>query len=148
MILEKKLNIREVKKILRDLNDDLEAELTNKAINYQKTQPKSPMLKDIVVDQSHSSFDKFSHYVIKDEELDPRIIALQESIHSYEGLILKRIRSVWLANKDEARVIILREDEKWASDHKGEPMPWNLIGERTGYSERQCRRIYDKYLNS
>jgi len=148
MILEKHLTIREVKKILRDLNDDLQTELENKAANYQKTQPKSPVLKDIVVDQSHSSFDKFSHYVIKDEDLDPRIISLLRSINAYEALIIKRIRSVWLSNKDEAKVIILREDEKWASDHKGEPMSWSLIGERTGYSERQCRRIFEKYLNS
>lgn len=42
------------------------------------------------------------------EELDPRISSLQESIHVYEGLILKRIRSVWLSNKDKAKVIILR----------------------------------------
>ncbi len=148
MILDKKLTIKEVKKILRDLNDDLQAELENKAANYQKTQPQSPVLKDIVVDHSHSSFDKFSHYVIKDEDLDPRIISLLQSINAYEALIIKRIRSVALANKKDAEVIILREDEKWASEHGGNPRSWEMIGELTGFSSRQAHRIYDKFLNS
>lgn len=148
MIGQKTLTIREVKKILRDLNDELDLELTNKKINLYKTQPQTVKLKDIIVDSSHASFDKFSHYVIKDEELDTKIIALLQSINSYEALIIKRIRSIALANKDEAKVIILREDEKYASDHNGKPRTWELIGENTGYSEKQCRRIYSNFLNS
>lgn len=147
MILEKKLTIREVKKILRDLNDDLDTILTNKKINYQRTQPQSIAIKDIIVDQSHTSFDKFAHYVIKDEDLDVKIISILQSINSYESLIIKRIKSIALANKKDAEVIILREDEKYASEH-GNPMPWNLIGEKTGFSERQARRIYTNFLNS
>ena len=148
MILEKKLTIREVKKILRDLNDDLDTILTNKKINYQRIQPQSIALRDIVVDQSHSSFDKFAHYVIKDEDLDIKIVSLLQSINSYESLIIKRIKSIALSNKKDAEVIILREDEKYACEHEGNPMPWNLIGEKVGYSDRQCQRIYTKFLNS
>ena len=148
MISQKHLTIRETKKILRDLYDDLDTYLTNKTINFQKTQPRSPRLDDIKVDSSHASFDKFSHYVIKDSDLDTKIIGLLESINSYESLIIKRIKSVALANEHEAKVIILREDEKWASEHDGNPMPWSMISERTNYSERQCRRIYSDYLKS
>ena len=148
MILEKKLTIREVKKILRDLNDDLDTILTNKKINYQRTQPQSIAIKDIIVDQSHTSFDKFAHYVIKDEDLDIKITSLLQSINSYESLIIKRIKSISLANKKDAEVIILREDEKYASEHGGNPRTWEVIGEATGFSARQAHRIYDKYLNS
>lgn len=148
MILEKKLTIREVKKILRDLNDNLDTILTNKKINYQRTQPQSIAIKDVIVDQSHSSFDKFAHYVIKDEDLDIQIISLLQSINSYESLIIKRIKSIALANKKDAEVIILREDEVYAREHDGNPRPWNLIGEKTGFSDRQCQRIYTKYLDS
>lgn len=148
MIGQKHLTIREVKKILRDLNDELDLELTNKKINLYKTQPQSVKLKDIIVDSSHASFDKFSHYVIKDEELDTKIIALLQSINSYEALIIKRIRSIALANKKEAEVIILREDEEYARNHDGKPRSWELIGEITSFSSRQAHRIYDKYLNS
>lgn len=148
MIQGKQLTIREVKKILRDLNDDLDAELTNKKINFSKTQPQAVKMKDIVVDTSHASFDKFSHYVIKDEDLDLKIVSLLESINNYESLIIKRIKSVALANKKHAEIIVLREDEKWASEHDGNPMPYDLIGEKVGFSERQCRRIYTDFLNS
>ena len=50
MISQKHLTIREAKKILRDLYDDLDTYLTNKTINFQKTQPRSPRLDDIKVD--------------------------------------------------------------------------------------------------
>ena len=145
---QKHLTIRETKKILRDLYDDLDVELTNKKINLYKTQPQAIKLKDVLVDSSHTSFDKFSHYVIKDERLDTKIISLLESINSYEKLIIKRIRSIALANEQEAKVIILREDEEYARKHKGNPMTWEIIGEKTGYSEKQCRRIYTNFLNS
>ena len=142
------LTILEIKKKLRDLNDDLESELTNKKINFERTQPRSPTLKDIIVDTSHNSFDKFSHYVIKDAELDLKIITLLEEINNYEALVIKRIKSIALANEKEAEVIILREDEKWKREHGGKPMEWNIIAERVGYSEKQCRRIYKDFLNS
>ncbi len=144
----KHLTIREVKKILRDQYDNLDTELTNKRINFQKTQPTASQIKDIVVDTSHSSFDKFAHYVIKDEIYDTEIISLLESINSYEALIIKRIKSIALANRKEAEVIILREDEKYASEHNGKPRTWNSIGEIVGFSDRQAQRIYEKYLNS
>ncbi len=148
IMVQKHLTIREAKKILRDLNDELDLELTNKKITLYKTQPQSVKLKDIIVDSSHASFDKFSHYVIKNEELDTKIIALLQSINSYEALIIKRIRSIALANKDEAKVIILREDEKYASDHNGKPRTWELISELTGFSVRQAKRIFADFLNS
>lgn len=144
----KHLTIREVKKILRDLNDELDTELTNKKINFRKTQPTASQIKDIVVDTSHTSFDRFAHYVIKDEIYDTKIISLLESINSYEAFVIKRIKSISLANQKEAEVIILREDEKYAAEHNGKPRPWQLIGEITGFSDRQAHRIYDKYLNS
>ena len=142
------LTIREVKKILRDLNDELDTELKIKKINFEKTQPKSSNIKEIVVDTSHASFDRYAHYVIKDEELDLKIISLLESINSYEALITKRIKSIALANEKEAEVIILREDEKYAREHEGKPRPWELIGNKTGFSSRQAQRIYHNYLNS
>lgn len=148
MIQKKELTIREVKKILRDLYDDLETQLKLKQINYEKTQPKATSMDKILVDTSHSSFDRFAHYVIKDEEYDLKIVAINESINSYNELLTKRIKSVALANKSYAEVIRLREDECYASEHGGKPMPFNLIGEKVGYTERQCKRIWKDYLNS
>ncbi len=142
------LTILDIKKKLRDLNDDLETELNNKRINFERTQPASPTLKDIIVDTSHSSFDKFAHYVIKNSELDTKIVTLLEEINNYESLIIKRIKSIALANEKEAEVIILREDEKWKREHSGKPMEFHLIAEKVGYSEKQCRRIYKDFLNS
>ena len=82
------------------------------------------------------------------QELDIKIVSLLESINAYEEIIIKRIKSIALANEGYAKVITLREDEKYAREHKGKPRPWNLIGEAAGYDEKQCRRIWQDYLNS
>ncbi len=142
------LTIRQIKKELRDLYDELDLYLKKKKINYYKTQPKGTDYNKIMVSSSHSSFDRFAHYVIKDEELDIKIVSLLESINAYEEIIIKRIKSIALANEGYAKVITLREDEKYAREHKGKPRPWNLIGEAAGYDEKQCRRIWQDYLNS
>lgn len=144
----KYLTIREIKKILRDLNDSLDNEINLKHINFEKTQPKATSMDKIIVDTSHSSFDRFSHYVIKDDEHDLKIISIIESINSYQELLTKRLKSIALANRTHAEVIRLREDEKYASENDGKPMPWNLISEKVGYTERQCKRIWKEYLNS
>lgn len=144
----KYLTIREIKRILRDLEDNLENEINLKQINFQKTQPKATSMEKIIVDTSHSSFDRFSHYVIKDNEHDLKIISLIESINSYQELLTKRLKSIALANKAYAEVIRLREDEKYASENDGKPMAWELISQRVGYTEKQCRRIWKDYLNN
>ena len=128
----KYLTIREIKRILRDLEDNLENEINLKQINFQKTQPKATSMEKIIVDTSHSSFDRFSHYVIKDNEHDLKIISLIESINSYQELLTKRLKSIALANKAYAEVIRLREDEKYASENDGKPMAWELISQRVG----------------
>ena len=146
--IQKTLTIREVNKIIRDLNDELELYLTKKEINFNKTQPMSIKIKEMLVDQTFNYHDKFAHYMIKDEDLDNKIVALLSSINAYEKLKINRIRSIALANENEASIIKFREDENYSSKHEGKPRSWELISELSGYSVRQCKRIFQNYLNS
>lgn len=146
--MEERITMREAKKNIRDLNDNLETYLQLKKINYEKTQPKAMKINDIIVQQSHVNVDRFCNYMIKDSDLDLKITAMLESINAYEALIIKRIKSIALANKNEALIISLREDEEYASKHDGKPMEWFKISQVSGYSEKQCRRIYQNYLNN
>lgn len=66
--LQKELTIKEIKYQIKELEKDLELYLTLKKINYQKTQPKAVTYKEIVTSGGSNNFDRFTHYVIKDED--------------------------------------------------------------------------------
>ncbi len=107
--MEEKITICEVKKKLRDLNDELETYLQLKKINYEKTQPKAMRINDILVQQSHVNVDRFCNYMIKDENLDLKITTMLEEINTYESLIIRRIKSIAMSNCNEAKIISLIE---------------------------------------
>ena len=85
------LSISQAINMKKKLENQLEYYLENKNINFQKTQPKSPTKKDIIAGKSDSIpvFDKYTHYVIKDEEVDHKIYELSREINSLESYILK-----------------------------------------------------------
>lgn len=110
MIQEKKLTIREAKNELLRLENQLDVYLTQKKINFLKTQPGAIQYKDIMVDSSVNIFDKFLHYQIRDEEMDLTIYSLQESILSYQQFIVKEMKR--MSKYDEVGLICyLREEE-------------------------------------
>lgn len=77
----KHLTIKEAKNELQKDMNELELYLTKKKINYQKTQPKGTNYDKIVVSGIPITFDKFTHYVIKDDQYDSKIYSLQASIN-------------------------------------------------------------------
>jgi len=128
------LTISQAKNEIKKLEDRLELYLTKKKINFERTQPSSPKLKDIIPGKSNSMehFDKFTHYVIKDEELDKTIYLIQEEINAYEKYIINEMRRIAESSKEE-KIIYYRDEE-----HKS----WEEIARIVHYSVRQCQRKY------
>lgn len=132
------MNILKAKNEIDKLQDTLELYLQKKKINFIKSQPGSPIMKDIITGKNDGKaiFDKFAHYIIKDEELDTEIYTLQESINAYENYIIKEMKRISKYGGSEL-VRYYRDVEK---------KKWDEISKLTHYSSRQCHRLYEKDL--
>lgn len=132
------MNILKAKNEIDKLQDTLELYLQKKKINFIKSQPGSPIMKDIITGKNDGKaiFDKFAHYIIKDEELDSEIYSLQESINAYENYIIKEMKRISKYGRSEL-VRYYRDVEK---------KKWDEISKLTHYSSRQCHRLYEKDL--
>lgn len=146
MILEKHLTIKEARNEIEKLENELDVYLTKKKINYVKTQPGSSKFKDVVTSRTNAIFDKFSHYIIKDEELDTKIYSLQESILSYQEYILKEMQRISNIEPYKLKVYELREDMEFIRKYNRKRY-WIEIAETLNYSEKQVRRIYKEIIN-
>ena len=128
------LTINQAKIIRNQLVNELELYLEQKEINFIKTQPKSPLMKDIIEGKSDGFKinDRFTHYIIKDERLDEKIFALEKEINTYEKFIIKEMERI---NKAGGSYLIkyYRDVEKYS---------WDRISKLTNYSLRQCHRLY------
>ena len=146
MILEKHLTIKEARNEIEKLENELDVYLTKKKINYVKTQPGSSKFKDVVTSRTNAIFDKFSHYIIKDEELDTKIYSLQESILSYQKYILKEMQRISNIEPYKLKVYELREDMEFIRKYNRKRY-WIEIAETLNYSEKQVRRIYKEIIS-
>lgn len=146
MILEKHLTIKEARNEIEKLENELDVYLTKKKINYVKTQPGSSKFKDVVTSRTNAIFDKFSHYIIKDEELDTKIYSLQESILSYQEYTLKEMQRISNIEPYKLKVYELREDMDFIRKYNRKRY-WIEIAETLNYSEKQVRRIYKEIIN-
>ena len=130
------LTLNQAKIEREKLINELELYLEQKEINFIRTQPKSPIMKDIIEGKSDGFriSDKLTHYMIKDEQFDEKIFALQKSINSYERFIINEMERI---NKAGGNYLIkyYRDVEKFS---------WNKISRLTNYSLRQCHRLYSK----
>ena len=125
-------------KIQREqLTKELELYLEQKEINFIKTQPSSPIMKDIIEGKSDGFriSDKYTHYIIKDEQLDIKIFALEKEINALEKYIISQMEIV---NKAGGNYLI-----KYYRDV--EHFSWNKISRLTNYSIRQCHRLYGQH---
>jgi aspartokinase len=132
--LQKELTVKEIKYKIKELEDDLNLYLTLKKINYEKTQPQSVKYQDIVIGGGNKIFDKFTHYVIKDEDYDATIYAITEAILAWEQRLVEKIKNI-SESEDKILITYLRDDEEYS---------WERIARETNYSERQARRIYNE----
>jgi len=126
------MTIREARNEVEKLGNELELYLEKKKINFNKTQPGSIKYQDIVT-HSNILIDKFTHYVIKDVELDEHILALQEEINSLEKYIIEEMKRISKSPDSTEQIKFYRDELK---------MSWEEIAKRVHYSTRQVIRIY------
>lgn len=125
------MTIREAKNDLERINNELELYLEKKQINFEKTQPQASKFKDVILPTGFVN-NKFLHYVIKDENLDSKIIALQKEKNAIENFIINEMERI-LKNKGNEYIVYLRDEMK---------LSWDKICRRTDYSLRQCHYLY------
>ena len=135
MILEKHLTIREAKNEIKKLEHELDVYLTQKNINFLRTQPKAMQIKDIIVDSSHTNIDVFLNYVSKDEEYDSKIYGLLASIYSYKSYVAKEIQR--LSEYDDVGYIRYLKEEEGKS--------WRQIDYMLHYAEGYSKTKYYRY---
>ena len=130
------LTIEGAKREIDKLNNELELYLEKKKINFERTQPSSPVLRDVIPGKSDtiSVFDKFTHYVIKDEECDNKIYQILETINAYEKYIINEEKRLSKVEPDKIKIYILKQKGKTFEE----------IGNLVGYSKRQVIRIYNE----
>lgn len=130
------LTLNQAKVEREKLINELDLYLEQKEINFIKTQPKSPIMKDIIEGKSDGFriSDKMTHYLVKDEQFDEKIFTLQKSINAYEKFIISEMERI---NKAGGSYLIkyYRDVEKFS---------WNKISRLTHYSLRQCHYLYKK----
>lgn len=130
------IDIKGAKIRRQQLINELELYLEQKEINFIKSQPKSPIMRDIIEGKStgFSISDKLTHYLIKDEQLDTKIFTLQKEINALEKYIIKEMERINQAGGNYL-VKYYRDVEHYS---------WNKIARLTNYSLRQCHYLYKK----
>lgn len=134
---QKHLTIKEAKYEISKLENQLDLYLTKKEINKLKIQPKAIQIKDIVVDSSHTNFDRYLDYVIKDEEIDTTLYELLSSILGYKQYIAKEI--INMSKYDEIGYISYLKEEEGKS--------WKEIDKILHRGEDYSRTKYKRYKN-
>ncbi len=132
---QKHLTIKEAKYEIKKLENQLDLYLTKKEINKLKIQPKAIQIKDIVVDSSHTNFDRYLDYVIKDEEIDTTLYEILSSILGYKQYIAKEIIS--MSKYDEIGYISYLKEEEGKS--------WKEIDKILHRGEDYSRTKYKRY---
>lgn len=128
------LTIKRAKNEILKAQNELDVYLTKKKINFIRQLPGSSKMKDTMVDSSRVIFDKFTQYVIRDEELDEKITSLLETINAYEKFIIEETKR--LQKYDEVGLIYYLKEEKGLS--------WKEIDKALHRSEDYSRLKYNR----
>ena len=138
MITQKHLSIREARTEIKRLTNELNLYITLKNINFEKTQPGSKRIRDVVVDSSHVNLDTFLNYVSRDEEYDTKIFSLISSIYAYKKYIADELAE--MSKTDEIGYIkYLKYEEKksWSEIDR-------ILFHSKGYSKTKYYRYKSK----
>lgn len=105
-------DLKEIRNTIVKIENRLNYLLNQKQINFERTQPGSPRLKEAIVDSSHNFVDTFALYMIKDEQLDDEIEELRDSYYNWIDYFTKEFKR--LKNYDDLLIIeFLRNELHW-----------------------------------
>jgi len=129
-------DIREIRNKVLELYNRLNFLLEKKEINFEKTQPGSPLLKSVMVDTSRNIVDQFALYMIKDEELDKEIQDLRDNLLVWVKYYNEEVKRLGKYN-DLLMIEFLKNELNWK---------WREIDDYLHYSEGGSRKKYYRYL--
>lgn len=129
------MTLKECKNEIQRLQNNLKFYLNKKKINFEKTQPSSIKLKEIIVDGGFRDWDPFMSYMIKDEECDKEIYILQQELNNYQTWFTNEMIRM-LKYDDVPLIAYLKEEEN---------MNWNKIDKLLNYSNDYSRLKYNRY---
>lgn len=125
-------NLKEIRNKVLEIDNRLNFLLEKKEINFSKTQPGSPLLKETMVDTSRNIVDKFALYMIRDEELDKEIQDLRDNLLvwiKYYNEEIKRLQKY----DDYLMIEFLKNELLWK---------WRDIDKYLHYAEGSAKKKY------
>lgn len=131
-------DLREIRNTILKIDNRLNFLLEKKEINFQKTQPGSPLLKSTMVDTSRNIVDKFALYMIRDEELDSEIQQLRDDLINWIKYYNEEIKRLYKYN-DILIIEFLKNELNWK---------WIDIDRYLHYAEGGSRKKYSRYINN
>lgn len=129
------MTIKDAKMKLEQCEINLEYWLNEKEIAINSVMPKSKGFDSEVV-SGGTREDKYKKLDYAIDEIDPTIEYLNKEISNLNNFIEQSLKVIGEYEPLERKIIELRETKK---------MKWEDIATRVNYSEKQCRRIHNKY---
>lgn len=129
-------DLKEIRKEILKIDNRLNFLLEKKELNFEKTQPGSPLLKTNVVDTSRNIVDKFYLYMVKDEELDSEIQDLRDQLIIWIKYYNEEVKRLYKYD-DVLMIEFLKNELDWK---------WLEIDKYLHYSEGGSRQRYSRYI--
>lgn len=130
-------SIKEIRNKILEIDNRLNFLLEKKEINFERTQPGSPLLKSTIVDTSRNIVDKFALYMIKDEELDREIQDLRDQLIIWIKYYNEEVKRLGKYN-DLLMIEFLKNELNWK---------WREIDNYLHYAEGGSRKKYRRHIN-
>lgn len=142
------MTLNEANNKLEKINNDLEYELNEKQILFNKTQPQAvDTTKENV--EGGTREDKNMKYVesLEEKEIDDRIDKLVRRKRNIQNWISKELKILNKYNELEQLIRYYKENERVydAYKKKNRELTWKEIGTKVSYHPDYCRRIYRLY---
>ena len=142
------MTLNDAKKELERLDNDLEYQLKQKEILFNKTQPKVvDTTKEIV--EGGKREDKYLNYVetLEEKQINEEIDKLYAQRKNLENWLNNELKIMGKYNELEQLVRYYKEDvqitDKWTGRIRG--LTWEEIGKKIHYSSVWCRKVYKFY---
>lgn len=129
-------DLKEIRNKVLEIDNRLNFLLEKKEINFMKTQPGSPLLKETMVDTSRSIVDKFALYMIHDEELDKEIQDLRDNLLVWIKYYNEEVKRLHKYN-DLLMIEFLKNELNWK---------WSEIDNYLHYSEGGTKKKYYRHI--
>lgn len=138
------MTLREARKKIEKLENEIERLLSEKEILFQKTQPQSVDTTKQNVSGGNTRSEKFLKYVITQEErkLNEDLDLAYAQKSNLENWLETELKILKKYNELEQQVIYYKDDYIPRAKYES---TWWWIAKQVHASESTCRRIYSKY---